>query len=1739
MRRASVGWPCGEARGVELFAGDHAFHSASSQAVRGWEHLPLPNCRPPSSPEVGTVEGAEDPLPPTLAPQLYTALVRSVLLPWGTQPPGETSILRMTAAAALRDALGISVDQHAAALTAAHRANRDVVHKLNSMAGEADFGSGTQSDARSFNPHNEDDGDSDDDGDLTAAFRLEEEKRALEPLVSDLRSLPRFDVTVHVTILKAEGQPPPKTCPAPRPEHRPSSRLGQKLSVGAGDVTPTAAGGVKAEDVALVGEEDKVKGAGGIFACCFGRGVGKAKRARRVGGSRPFDNDEHSAMDATPAQATEADVDLIEDRNGDESQASETGIWTETPVATVTATEPTATEGHLYCTVSMMSRAGPTTGSETTSHWGTHHSTPVPCTVQGDTILHALTPQMRVSCDDAATALIEVRLYWGREVEAVPELEPESDAEAENGDGSRCAVSKRLAVAVGGDGLAQFMRAGDMRGQRIGVLLGVASLRVADLEDTSESTAPRVERLMLRDIATGCTAGAQGALPILPKLTAVHIAVDCFMEELSGTDEGVNGPEEACTSGGTEHWAGDNLAESCVAVASALWAGWERAGCRDSGGPLDTSLRAGMHIPTWPDHNVCEIADSARLDAPWRQVIPPRGWRGVLCAFSALHRVPRATVALAEAEAIARRWRARPEITVVSELHARLATAVSAIASGRATLADVALHEKVATLVLPHAESSLHKLLAPPRGTNAGEAATTLRALTPVLALCLPLDTSATKFANYLHRAARRAVTARVARDLATPLASEAKAAAEAAGAAAVARTGAAGIQKDDESEYDARSYRSAAGDVSETAVSQIGTEAGRAAATKASVCVSMSTATVAAASNSKFVMLLRVVSAAETAVACFPTDLTVFRALPSGVSAAPVALHSTAAALMRAAAEATAAAAGSVWVPSYGAAFVALDVALRDLRLIMHATGLGSAAGPLAAYALDSLLRPSLEELLASIRPRLASVLLKGVARERSPTLPPTPVAPARGAMHSASLVDLFAALRDTYVMLMPGSVCSRRRARHLSVEVEIIIGAALRWYASEHERNCLDEVHKARKRLWGSQAGSRFAVDQQSGGKDVCEDGRHREEGSGGSIMKDREHGGTPAALTFGFQTRLSNIHACVASLHALREDCPLLWRLGGSEFAATSIGSGIGADDVSNDEYDDESNEESKDAGKYETDYGDQIRDDDMMNNTGSARRPIAGADGGNITESTSFVELLRSLRCSRASVISAATELLMDFLTPDLTLAVLSPDLKTRRAATSRAFEYIDAELSRMESALAAGAFRLAATAVHRGACAVLERLVLHCAHDDVHNRASVGATLMASHTASGGWLAGTAAPLTEVQHSRVVELAAALRDFLLVGGGGVPAQVLTEGEQRLRRLLNLWFTPTLEVVREYWRQVDAVDAAGGGATAATADRTGAMGVVRPAEGGSVGPLDLIQLLAQRGAMPGDGAAKLVVDAQLSTAAGVNAQTVLRLPLGEFVAASFVCRLQRTTLAGRLFVMSSCVGFSSCGVGPDHPHDMHSAVTALFNHVVRAFKGDADSSGLASSASLHLLLVDSTELVFDCFSGGARVRDLAFEALRASATASHPEAPFIAAAATVSLPSMRNPDLAWNSRSVVVLPPGETMRRKFACTLHALQDEKGTLHVTSAALLWLPSEEARADSSSTGRRIRFEEIDLAAVAMSRLGWTDHAVTVRLRSRPGVEAHPIRFIRLTESGARALQGELRAAATVPFVD
>ena len=363
--------------------------------------------------------------------------------------------------------------------------------------------------------------------------------------------------------------------------------------------------------------------------------------------------------------------------------------------------------------------------------------------------------------------------------------------------------------------------------------------------------------------------------------------------------------------------------------------------------------------------------------------------------------------------------------------------------------------------------------------------------------------------------------------------------------------------------------------------------------------------------------------------------------------------------------------------------------------------------------------------------------------------------------------------------------------------------------------------------------------------------------------------------------------------------------------------------------------------------------------------------------------------------------------------------------------------------------------------------------------------------------SGGSLSGTPAPLTEAQHSNVVELASAL-EFLSADNDGVPAQVLVDGEQRLRRLLNLWFTPTVEVVREYRRQVEAIVSGGGGARIAGSGGPGR--AVRPSHGGGVGPLDPLQLLAQRSC---DGDAAAEVEAQVSAAAALEAQAVRGLPLGEIVVASFVCREHTTTLGGRLFVTQTHVGFSPCRRGPGPP--ARRARRDGREDRTRDARVDFRGSG-AAAAALHVSLVEGVTIRFECFVE-ARAREI-----------------WRWRACERPLPRIE-PHFRRGPRERGGAP--RRRRRARRCftakprvawfgVRAAFVEQPGTALVTSEAVMWLPvSEDVSEDDDGAtragGARVAFDDIAAGGVESSTRGWRDHCVTVRVTPKSGNGSRP----------------------------
>ena len=326
---------------------------------------------------------------------------------------------------------------------------------------------------------------------------------------------------------------------------------------------------------------------------------------------------------------------------------------------------------------------------------------------------------------------------------------------------------------------------------------------------------------------------------------------------------------------------------------------------------------------------------------------------------------------------------------------------------------------------------------------------------------------------------------------------------------------------------------------------------------------------------DSKCLTLARLVHAIETVIECFPTDLAVSRALPSRVSSAPVAFHAVATTLSSVVTRAIKAA-GGLWAPC-GEVVEALDAGLRRFHAMMRAHGFGSSTGLLTPVALDDLARPSLEALLVTIRARLSDLLrADGRLANEHPNFRRHPLRRSR-AMHSASLVDLFATLRDAYLAAVPNIVHDPRRFRRHASKLRISWDRrSVGMRASMNARVYL-RFESTLPFMWENRVESR-STSKRTGDDD------------GGGIVDDCAHSWVPHSSGATYT-------GCVASLRAFRDECPLLWRTSPSN----------------------SDSEESSDSDQNDEDSGDE--------NTG-----FKESKEGDVSQRIRASQNFRALRCS---------------------------------------------------------------------------------------------------------------------------------------------------------------------------------------------------------------------------------------------------------------------------------------------------------------------------------------------------------------------------------------------------------------------------------------------------------------------------------------------------------------------------
>ena len=404
--------------------------------------------------------------------------------------------------------------------------------------------------------------------------------------------------------------------------------------------------------------------------------------------------------------------------------------------------------------------------------------------------------------------------------------------------------------------------------------------------------------------------------------------------------------------------------------------------------------------------------------------------------------------------------------------------------------------------------------------------------------------------------------------------------------------------------------------------------------------------------------------------------------------------------------------------------------------------------------------------------------------------------------------------------------------------------------------------------------------------------------------------------ALMPAEFYTRLSNIHQMVLAIEPFMEEIPLLWCSSKVEFQEKLQQHVI------------ETEIEDDQTPRFE-----EYNEDDVFEEDG---KPF----GTDITVN----RIIHRLRTARANVIASLTELIEERVAPFVRIAILDSDARTRSTAVRIVFTMINSELQVMDTLLASGAFRLSLSSMHKAVCDSIEQLVLHRPIEE------------GSLESGERWKGSTM--LTESQHSLVVELTSDVRTFFYSDGAGEPKSILNASEGRLQRLLNLWFTPTLEVEREFWHSKETlsreISMANGEA-------------VRVRDVGGVSIQDILRFLRQR---ENDVTAMNLFNeqAKVTTTLTLRALFGSRLNSLDTLLGAWVCR-NRCGLSGRLYVTSTQLAFSTSGVSIDHPHDGQTAMVREIRRITNIYRIDAQDG----TSGLHVIFDDRRSFTFSQFGG----------------------------------------------------------------------------------------------------------------------------------------------------------------------
>jgi len=182
--------------------------------------------------------------------------------------------------------------------------------------------------------------------------------------------------------------------------------------------------------------------------------------------------------------------------------------------------------------------------------------------------------------------------------------------------------------------------------------------------------------------------------------------------------------------------------------------------------------------------------------------------------------------------------------------------------------------------------------------------------------------------------------------------------------------------------------------------------------------------------------------------------------------------------------------------------------------------------------------------------------------------------------------------------------------------------------------------------------------------------------------------------------------------------------------------------------------------------------------------------------------------KKLKSNRDEMLHALAELFSQRISRDLKVAIFDTYDDSRKFATMRCLNMVEAEIIRADTSLSLGCSKVFLKALHAGILDAIERIVLGSRLDPFSKadltRGDSGKFSDGNHA----FFDASTTRITEVTHSRCVQFCDDVSEFFKAeykkmngsDGSARTLRDLQKSERRTRRILDLWYTPTMEVAK---------------------------------------------------------------------------------------------------------------------------------------------------------------------------------------------------------------------------------------------------------------------------------------------------------------------------------------------------